>query len=167
MWQAQLALSQIEGARRYTLNLLAGVPEADWFRMPEGGVTHIAWQVGHLATAQYRLVLVRLRGERLDDSGLIAPNCSEFFGRGSVPAPDPARYPSPAELRATLDRVHAAVCAEVPRYSDAQLDEAAPPPPHPLFTTKGGALFWCAMHEMVHAGQIGLLKRLLGRGPQW
>src|SRR5205085_865775 len=38
----QTALDQIAFARRYTLGLLEGVPEAEWFRMPAEGVTHVA-----------------------------------------------------------------------------------------------------------------------------
>ena len=49
------------------LSLLEGLSEHDWFRQPSEGVTHVAWQVGHLAAAQYSLGLVRLRGERPDD----------------------------------------------------------------------------------------------------
>ncbi len=45
---------------------------------------------------------------------------------------------------------------------DKQLDDTAPPPAHPAFTTKLGALLYCARHEALHAGQIGLLRRLLG-----
>ena len=34
-------------------------------------------------------------------------------------------------------------------------------------TTKLRALLWCARHEMLHAGQIGLLRRHLGYPPMW
>jgi hypothetical protein len=39
--------------------------------------------------------------------------------------------------------------------------------PHPLVKTKLWALLWCAQHEAVHAGQIGLLRRQLGYLPLW
>ena len=48
-----LARRQIEFARRYTLILLQDLDDADWFRQPSEGVTHIAWQVAHLAMAEY------------------------------------------------------------------------------------------------------------------
>ena len=35
--------------------------------------------------------------------------------------------------------------------------------PHPLFETKLGAVDYAAGHEMVHNGQIGLLRRLMGK----
>jgi uncharacterized damage-inducible protein DinB len=33
--------------------------------------------------------------------------------------------------------------------------------------TKLEALFWCSQHELIHAGQIALLRRLIGKEPQW
>ena len=38
----------------------------------------------------------------------------------------------------------------------------AVPYPHQFATTKLRALLWCAQHEMLHAGQIGMLRRYLG-----
>src|SRR4051812_30241042 len=91
----RLALDQIAFARRYTLGLLQDLDAADWFRMP-AGVTHVAWQVGHLAFAQYRLALERVRGPRPDDAELLPPAFLTAFGRDSVPDADPGKYPSPA-----------------------------------------------------------------------
>ncbi len=162
----QTALEQIAFARRYTVGLLDSVPEAEWFRMPAGGVTHIAWQVGHLAMAQYRLALVRLRGPRADDGELIADDFQRPFRATSVPDADPTKYPTPAAIRAVFDRVHRRVLAELKDFPEAELS-APPEPAHPLAKTKLESLFWCAHHEMLHAGQIGLLRRLLGHAPQW
>ena len=51
-------------------------------------------------------------------------------------------------------------------YKDEDL--LCPPlKPHGLFNRKIDGLYWCVRHEMVHAGQIGLLRRLLGHAPQW
>src|SRR5262249_15877000 len=108
------ALEQIVFARRYTLGLLADVAPADWFRMPAEGVTHIAWPVGHPDYAQYRLVLERVRGKRDDDAELISGEFLQLFGRNSVPDPDPARYPDPAEIRTVLDRVYERVVRDLP-----------------------------------------------------
>jgi signal peptidase I len=37
--------------------------------------------------------------------------------------------------------------------------------PYAAFATKLGALLFCPAHEMLHAGQIGLLRRLLDKPP--
>jgi hypothetical protein len=161
-----LAIERIQFSRSYTKRLLEDVPDADWFRMPAEGVTHIAWQVGHLAMAQFALCIARLRPETAADERLIAAEFRRHFGKGSVPDPQPENNPTPAEIRAVLDRVHTQTMAELPTYSSAEL--AAPAlKPHPLFTRKIESLFWCAAHELTHAGQIGLLRRLLGKEPKW
>src|SRR5262245_25007287 len=116
------ALEQIEFARRYTNELLDAINPADWFVMP-GGVTHVAWQVGHLAMAQYRLLLERVRGPRADDAALISEEFLRPFGRESVPSSDRAAYPEPAEIRAAFDRVHQRVLADLPSVRDDELDE--------------------------------------------
>lgn len=162
----ELAWNEIRTARQYTLRLVEGMPESDWFRMPPAGVSHIGWQLGHLAMAQYRLCLVRLRGERAADSELISGTFLKLIGAGSKPLADASAYPPPAEIRAILDRVYRQCEAEVPQVADAELD-APPLVAHPLFDTRLGSLFWCARHEMMHAGQIGLLRRQLGYDPQW
>jgi DinB superfamily len=75
-------------------------PADEWFRQPPGGVSHVAWQVGHIAFSEYRLALWRIRGERPDDAALFSPDFKQLFGANSVPQADSA-YP-PAELRAVL-----------------------------------------------------------------
>ena len=155
MNRLEIAIDQIETARKYTLNLLDDLEPGDWFRQPSEGVTHLAWQVGHLAMAEYWLTLKRLRGVRPADDDLISPEFLEHFRKGSTPDTNPANYPSPSEIRQTFDRVHQQALVELPGYSDADLDQ---PPlfPHKLFNAKIDSLFWCARHEMLHAGQIGL-----------
>jgi hypothetical protein len=166
MTRLQMALDQITFARRYTERLLAAVPESDWFRMPPGGVSHTAWQVGHLATAQYRLALERMRGRRSEDDRLISPRFLDAFKRESIPGTDATLYPSPTEIRKVFDQVHAQVMVDVPRLRDEELDEATLKP-HLVANTKFASLLWCAQHELVHAGQIGLLRRQLGQPPLW
>ncbi len=166
MSRARSLLESIVRAREYTHQLLAGTSPADWFWMPREGVSHIAWQDGHLAFAQYRLALERVRGERPDDQRLLPNTFREKFGRGSVPVGDANAYPSAEEIRHVFDAVHRQVLEEIPAIKDSLLDQPTTTP-HSRFTTKGGALVWCAEHEMIHAGQIGLLRRLRGQQPLW
>jgi hypothetical protein len=157
---------QIVFARTYTNNLIDHVPPGDWLRQPAEGVTHIAWQVGHLAMAQYRMVLARVRGLRPEDEELISAAFIKHFGGQSVPDPEPAHNPTVDEIRAVFLRVHQQVLDDLLHMEEKELD-APPLLPHKLCQTKRDALVWCAHHEMLHAGQIGLLRRLLGHRPLW
>ena len=162
----QFASERLQFACDYTNRLLTDLPEGDWFRMPTDGVTHIAWQVGHLAMAQFALCIGRLRTEADDDERLIAAEFRRHFGKGSTPEPAPEKNPPVAEIHAVFDRVHTRVMTELPHYQPVDLETPALKS-HPLFTKKIDSLIWSAEHELIHAGQIALLRRLLGKPPLW
>ena len=162
--QRDLACRQIEFARRYTLLLLQDLDDADWFRQPGEGVTHVAWQVAHLAMAEYGLCLYRIRGRRTEDMALMPGKFRKQFSRGSQPDPNPANNPAPTEIREVLERIHEQALREMAGYTEELLNEPSEDP-RAVFDTKLGALYFCPHHEMLHAGQIGLLRRLLGKTP--
>lgn len=159
-----LATAQIEFSRAYTLRTLEGLDDDEWYRRPPGCSTHVAWQVGHLAMAEYALTMLRIRGKEPEDQAVIANDFFKRFKKGSTPG-DPAEAPAPAELREVLGRVHARALAELATRNDAELQVEPLPEPYAVFPDKLGSLFFCASHELVHAGQIGLLRRLLGHPP--
>ena len=158
------AVERIKTARRYTLELLADVADEDWFRQPSEGVTHIAWQVGHLAMAEYAICLARRRGSEPGDKDFLSRKFRRHFGKGSAPVADPEANPTPAKIRDVLAAVHARVLEELAEEDEEHLTEVLAAP-HEMFDTKLGGLHFCADHEMLHAGQIGLLRRLIGKEP--
>jgi len=160
----EIARQQIEFARQYTLGMLEDIDPSEWFSQPAGTTTHLAWQVGHLAMAEYGLCLYRQRGRQPSDAQLMSSKFRKTFSRGSTPDPDPDRNPAPAEIRGVFGRVHEQVHKELPGYTEQQLDEPIDKP-YAVSATRLGALYFCSHHEMLHAGQIGLLRRLLGKPP--
>jgi uncharacterized damage-inducible protein DinB len=160
------ALDQLDFARKYTLARVEAVPHEQWFTIPHGGISHIAWQVGHIAMAEYRLCLERLRPRTPADERMIPDEFLATFARASLPDPDPADYPTAKVIRATFDAVHARVLEELPAYTDADLD-LPPLKPHPLLTTRIAGLRYAPLHEMIHCGQIAMIRRMLGYEPIW
>jgi hypothetical protein len=134
-------MGQMDFGRRYTLGLLEEIPESYWNTIPAGATSHIAWQVGHLAVSQYGLML--------------------FRQRGTVPPTEPSEIPTKAELLATLQRIHVAAMTAVPTFTAEQLSEPTEMP-YAVYPIKLGALLFCPLHESIHAGQIGLLRRMHG-----
>jgi uncharacterized damage-inducible protein DinB len=160
----EIAFQQIEFARQYTLQLLDDLDETEWFAQPGGTTTHLAWQVGHLAMAEYGLCLFRQRGRLPIDTELMSSKFRKTFSRGSTPDPDPARNPYPMEIRAVFQRIHEQVQIELPKFSEQQLEDPIDEP-YAVYANRLGALYFCSHHEMLHAGQIGMLRRLLGKPP--
>ncbi|MEZ6087469.1 MAG: DinB family protein [Pirellulaceae bacterium] len=159
-----MAIGQIEFSRQYSLELLNNTPHNLWFTIPTGSPTHIAWQAGHLAYSQYGLLVFRQRGREPEDLELMPGTFRKRYGRGSVPDHDASGQPSPDELLERLDIIHArsleVVRSLAPQVLLEQIDM-----PYAVYPNKLGAILFCPLHEQIHSGQIGLLRRLLGLDP--
>jgi DinB superfamily len=160
-----VALEQIQFARKYTTELLDTIPEDRWFETP-GGITHIAWQVWHLTSAQFALAHFRWRGEQPEYESFFPQKVRKLFPRDAAPDPDSSKYPPIAEFREMFNQVYELTLRVVPHYTDEEFDTPITSP-HRFCQTRGDCLFWAAAHEMLHAGQIGLVRRLLGEKPMW
>ncbi len=173
--QLELARRQIEFARGYTHTLIDDLEDDLWFVQPTAvqaasnsgsgaGLTHIAWQVGHLAMAEYMLTLFRIRGKEPSDKEIIDKAFMRRFLKGSTPEAERSKYPSPVEIRHVFDSVHEQVMRELADFPPEELDSPVVEP-YAVHPNRLGSLLFCGLHETLHAGQIGLLRRLLGRSP--
>ncbi len=157
-------LAQMQWARQYSLQLITSVPDELWYVMPEGLQTHVAWQVGHLAVSQYGLMLFRQRGRSPGDLDIMPGWLRKQFGRGSQPQPAKASSPSANDLLSRLQAIHTQSLQEVEQLSADTLRETTDMP-YAAYPIKLGALLFCPLHESIHAGQIGLLRRAHGLDP--
>jgi DinB superfamily len=158
------AIVQHRWARQYSLQLIESVPSELWYKTPAGMSTHLAWQVGHLAVSQYGLMLFRQRGRAEGDITLLPGWLRKQFGRGTQPAALGDSGPSPAELLDRLKQIHEQSVAEASQLSSLTLREACDMP-YCGYPTKLGALMFAPIHEGIHAGQIGLIRRGHGLDP--
>ncbi|MFK7819665.1 MAG: DinB family protein [Planctomycetaceae bacterium] len=156
----QAAIAQIDWARRYTLELLEATPHDVWFEMPNGSPTHIAWQVGHLTVSQYGLCMFRIRGRNPEDLDLIPSPFRKAYARSSTPKADASVQPSPDELLERMHRVHELAMGELNAVDPNVLLEPVDMP-YTAYPAKLGAILFCPLHEQIHSGQIGLLRRAL------
>lgn len=157
-----IAEARIRFARTYASQFLDDLDEQDWFWSPPGFVTHIGWQVAHMAAAQYGLCLYRVRGRTEADEAVIPQEFWDRFKVGSVPQPGADNNPSIATIRTIFGNVHAQVLTELSSKTD---DELTVPlsEPHPVFNSPLEAVEYAPMHEMIHVGQIALLRRQMGK----
>ena len=158
------AMGQIEFARRYTLELLDATPKERWFEIPPGLPTNIAWQVGHVTVSQYGLLMFRIRGRLPEDLSLIPGRFRKSYGRESTPSADPASQPSADELLARMAEVYDLAMSELARVTADVLLEPVDMP-YAAYPIKLGAILFCPLHEHIHAGQIGIVRRTLGLQP--
>ncbi|MBM3965564.1 MAG: DinB family protein [Planctomycetes bacterium] len=157
-------LGQMIFSRDYTLNLISNVPDELWHTPPKGVPTHFAWQIGHLAVAQYGLMLFRQRGRAEGDLELMPGWLRKRYARGSVPTPDETAEATKSEMLSLLAKIHTAAMEYAPTMSPESLAEPTEMP-FTAYPIKLGALLFCPLHESIHAGQIGLLRRAHGLDP--
>jgi hypothetical protein len=160
----QAAVGQLQFSRRYTLELLEATPRARWFEIPQTLRTNVAWQVGHLTVSQYGLLLFRIRGRDPDDMELISGRFRKAYSRGSTPSSDPAGQPSAEALLERMQRVFELSLEGLARLDPDVLLEPVEMP-YAVYPIKLGAILFCPLHEHIHAGQIGSLRRAMGLEP--
>lgn len=158
------ALGQMEFARKYTLGLISEVPEELWQVAPAGIPSHFAWQIGHLAVAQYGLMLFRQRGRAQGDLDLMPGWFRKRYSRGTSAVDDPSPHPDRATMLAMLEQIDQASSQFMKQTTADSLLEPTEMP-YAAFPIKLGAFLFCPLHESIHSGQIGLLRRAHGLSP--
>lgn len=157
-------LHQMAWARQYSRQLIDSIPHELWYQRPTGLNTHVAWQVGHMAVAQYGLMLFRQRGRLPGDLEIMPGWLRKQFGRGTTPSETAEGMPQPLLLLDLFDRIHQQAHSEASQLTAQTLAEPTEMP-FTAYPIKLGALLFCPLHEGIHAGQIGLLRRLHGLEP--
>jgi hypothetical protein len=153
-----LLVAGLEDARRETLAASAGFGPADALRGSEWGVNPLTWQLGHVGYSEQRLCLWYTAGREIAPRGW-----RERFGRGSRPEAA-AVDADPIVLLRELARMHSEVLAFARALAHADLGRPLrePPAAAPGVRTWADALARASLHEAQHAGQIRLLRRLVG-----
>ena len=89
----------------------------------------------------------------------------DLFGGGSKPVADASVYPSAAKVRAYLKDRRETLLAVLEGVSEEDLDKAAPDDAPEFLPTVESIFRVLAWHEGLHAGQVSVAHRSLGRPP--
>ncbi|MBX3441413.1 MAG: DinB family protein [Planctomyces sp.] len=148
----------------YSLNLSRGMlhmfvddltPE-EWLHRPCPGANCAAWIVGHL------VVVEGMFHKRFGAESPPLPEGFEaVFARDEV-APARAEYGDVTALMPLFDAARDVTIAAVSAMTPERLAE---PLTHQRFSNIGEAAAFCSLHGTMHAGQISLIRRSLGRPP--
>ncbi len=155
-------IESIDGSRDWTLKLIADLEDGDWTFQPADGLHHALWICGHLASSQQTLVLMRVLGHAKAHEEFVA----HFPHGDGVKSASAHAYPSATAVRDTMAAIHGDVLDGIRSMSAEHLGEPCGGPggaAHPHYTTKRGAILHCARHEAFHAGQLALIRRLIGK----
>ena len=105
--------------------------------------------------------MLRVRGRQPEDLELIPGRFRKAYGRESVPNAEHEGQPSAEELLQRMTTVYERSLAELESIDPVVLLDPVGMP-YAAYPCKLGAILFCPMHEMIHAGQIGVVRRGLG-----
>jgi len=155
----ELLIEGLGGSLNMLKMHLGDFTDAEMLVRPVPGANHAAWQLGHLTVAEGHLVNAFV-------PGAIATPSAEFaakFTKETAKLDDPKAFPSKAEILETVERTRAATIAFAKTLTPADLDKPGPEKMARFATTLGRLLAALPSHDMMHTGQIQVIRRKLGR----
>ena len=155
-------LAVLAFARRATLAFLDDLPEDKLCYSPVPDGNHAMWLIGHVTVTDDAVC-----------SGLGGgpAKCPEgwngLFGMGSTPMPDPSAYPSATELKEHLHARREDLIAWFRSMDHAKLTQALPEDSLRFAPNYAGLMASLAYHEGLHAGQLRVITKSLGKPPKF
>jgi DinB family protein len=140
---------------------LADLTDAEILVRPVPGTNHIAWQLGHLISAEHDMMeAVRPKSMPELPSGF-----REKHKKETATSDDPKAFFTKAQYVEAVNKQRAGTLALLETMSDAELDQPAPEALKSFLKTVGEAFTMQGTHWVMHAGQWAVVRRKLGRPP--
>ena len=137
---------------------LADLSDADLLVRPAPGANHIAWQLGHLISAEKGIVSGQLPGSSYPE---FPAGFDEQHNKDAI-AKDTG-FLTKAQYLDLYGKVRAATRAALSKVSDADLDKPSTGRMAAMFPKLGSVLTLAANHPLMHAGQFAVVRRKLGK----
>lgn len=123
----------------------------------QGRPNPLLWQLGHLACVEDEIAWLFGAPDRLVPAAVRA-TCAT-----GAPAPGPdTTYPPLEDLWTLLGVTHARLLRLLEAAGPGELDRP-PREPNPYFRSLGQAVYEGALHETYHVGEIGALRKAIGK----
>ena len=137
---------------------VADLTPQEYLHRPAPKANCVAWLIGHLTLSDRNLL------KRLNAPLPELPEGYEHRFSRDEGCPQAGEFGDVSRLLPLFDehrnRLVAAVKAAPPELLDRPLDK-----PHPMFSTVGEVATFMALHGAMHAGQITIIRRSLGKPP--
>lgn len=138
---------------------LNDLSDADLLVRPVPGMNHIAWQLGHLISAERHFVELVSPGS--------CPPLPEGFdqahSKDTVSVDDPSKFESLAKYQELWKTQRAATLAELDRFPESDLEKTDPEKYPPYASTPAALFAIVGTHALMHSGQFVAVRRQLGK----
>jgi hypothetical protein len=138
---------------------VSDLSDADLLVRPVPGANHVAWQLGHLISAEISLLASIPGGAPLE----LPPGFPERHGKETAAVEPPKGFLAKAEYLSIFKKVRQQTLAKLDKLPDADLDKPNTGRMAQICPTLGHLFLLAATHQMMHAGQFVVLRRKLGK----
>jgi DinB family protein len=149
------------GSTKEMLNWYLGdLSDADLLVRPVPEANHIAWQLGHLISAE-----VHLAKETLPEAvyPALPAGFDEQHGKATAAMEPPKGFKTKDEYLALFGKVREASLAALSKMSEADLDRPTKGNMAKFAPTVGALMVLMSNHVLMHAGQFSVVRRKLGK----
>lgn len=149
----EILVNIFELQTRLFKNVLAGIKNEDASERINEKVNHIAWLAGHLVSARYMIAgLVGLQEQE---------PYPDIFGHGK--GIQEVEYPAIEELVKDWQPISEKLLNRLKTISDEELSAKSPIQVPIGDASLKGTITFFAHHEAYHIGQIGILRKYVGK----
>jgi hypothetical protein len=159
MNQSELAADVISRNVEMLKMTLADFSDADMLVRPCPGANHAAWQMGHLISAETRMINMIKPGAAAE----LPAGFDTKFTKETNSNDDPAFFPKKAALLEQLAKTRAATAAWAKSLTQADLDKPGPERMAAMAPTIGHMVAMVSLHSTMHIGQFQVIRRKLGK----
>ncbi|MFQ5732686.1 MAG: DinB family protein [Planctomycetaceae bacterium] len=140
---------------------LGDLTDEEILARPVDGANHIAWQLGHLITAENGMVEQVCPGSM----PTLPEGFKEQHGKETSSSDDAAAFCTKDEYLKLAAEQRAATRKALDSLADEDLDKPAPEALQRIAPTVAGVFSMQPVHWLMHAGQWAVTRRKLGREP--
>jgi hypothetical protein len=138
---------------------VSDLTDAELLMRPVPAANHIAWQLGHLISAEINLLSGIPGGGKLE----LPSGFAERHGKDMATVEPPKNFLTKAEYLSIFKKVREQTFAKLDALPEADLDKKNTGPLSQFAPTIGSLFVLVANHQMMHAGQFAVLRRKLGK----
>jgi uncharacterized damage-inducible protein DinB len=139
---------------------VSDLSDADLLVRPVPKANHIAWQLGHLISAERHLLAPHLPSVAYAE---LPAGFDQRHNKETAADDSPKNFATKAEYLSLLTRDREATVAAVSKLSDADLDKPITGNMAKFAPTLGALLLLTANHTTMHSGQFTVVRRKLGK----
>jgi hypothetical protein len=148
------------GMSDYIINAYIGdLSDPDLFIRPVPGMNHIAWQLGHLITAERSFVEMVKPGS----CPALPAGFAEAYTKETTTLDDPSKFHSLAQYQDLWKAQRAATMAVLDAIPESDLDKTDSEKYPEWAPSVAALLAMSGTHALMHCGQFVAVRRMLGK----